>query len=182
MNAKIRRYIKIAYPKGCCQCCVPTTHVLEKITSYPKCWNLTEISLTLMITHCPCRHCLQDIYDRLILMAPPDQVITRHLTLCICESYATTVTVTEMAEWKVELEKINFSIHLEAIPVLEELPSWIVHRHSDIRRQDWEQVKGVRRFNNVIIQQTVRQIYSEKHRIPTVFDSTTAMGTLTLHN
>ena len=190
-KSKILRHIKIADPKGCRQCCVPTTLVLEKITSFPKCWNLTEISLTLMITHCPCGKCFQDIYNRLILMAPPDQVIKRHLTLRLrianfCEPDA---AVTEIAEWMVELEKINFSIHLEAIPVLEELPSQIVHRPPHIGREYWEQVKVERRSNDLTSQQIVRQINSEKRRIqqlmvvdPTVSDLTTYMRKLVLRN
>ena len=184
-KSKIRRHIKIADPgQGCCD---PTSHVFNKITSFPKCWNLTEISLTLMITHCPCRACLQNIYDRLIEMAPPDQVITRHLTLRIanfCEPDVTTVTVTEMAEWMVQLEKTNFSLHLEAIPVLVEIQSQIERRLSGTPRDNWEQVKVERCSNDLTIGRTVDQIYSEKHRIqqPTVSDLTNAMGTLALRN
>ena len=144
-------------------CCAVSEKIFNMITQQKeklfRRWTLREINLTLMFTHCPCRQCLYNILEYLIL-AHVDKI---HLTVHIANFCDEEPTISDMAMWMVELEEKNIPIQLEEILVMTQIPT--VYKPKDKCKLEWYQIKKERRSYDSDIKTIVSEIYSEKHTI-----------------
>ena len=161
-------------------CCCTVREILFKkiatqIKDLPKCWTITELSLTMMLTHCPCSDCFRRISTLLFYKQNtilPTVHVTKKLTLRIANIHRETILVLERYIKSFEIRYGIFT-KLEAIRVIYELPNVPPPTvKSEVEKKDdrdWTRIRAERMISDKQISMNISRVNHDKHSY--MFDS-----------
>lgn len=159
-------------------CCSTVSAMLKKnheqIEDLPKCWTLTEVSLTMMVTHFPCDICFRLITEDFLVSIGnstlPEVNVTKSLILRIANlpsiDLLDLVVLRRIANNYFE-RVFGIFIKLEAIQVIYELPNVLQPKEKLAAEQGddrlWAEVRAERITCDKVTSEKVSRLNYRKH-------------------